>query len=296
MDSKKLYRGKVRQKIEFVVQTRSFLSPQYDAIFLLHRAKAYNALLAGKGPIYAMDREHTRTLGPLHAIHCPPLVEHEGAQIARIVETGLQATLGHSPSFDHNQARQMALTWLPQKPNLPPFGEIGLHLGGGQNQGNEFQLKQWPHWEDLVMQILEQTPHSVRFLGGPTDKDFADSLYQKLPEELQPRVRNSTGRLSLTELAETLSSCRAFVGVDSGPLHMADYYGIPSVGLFGPTSPISWGLLRPGSFTLFEEVDCRPCYKDDGEFPECPHSRKCMKKLGAHRVFSRLLDVLKTPS
>ena len=28
-----------------------------------------------------------------------------------------------------------------------------------------------------------------------------------------------------------------FVGVDAGPLHLADALGIPSIGIFGPTAP-----------------------------------------------------------
>ncbi len=36
---------------------------------------------------------------------------------------------------------------------------------------------------------------------------------------------------------EMVKGCDLFVGVDAGPLHLADALGIPSIGIFGPTAP-----------------------------------------------------------
>jgi ADP-heptose:LPS heptosyltransferase len=38
-----------------------------------------------------------------------------------------------------------------------------------------------------------------------------------------------------------VAECDLFIGVDSCFLHVADLFGVPGVGLFGPTSPQCWG-------------------------------------------------------
>jgi ADP-heptose:LPS heptosyltransferase len=44
-----------------------------------------------------------------------------------------------------------------------------------------------------------------------------------------------------------------FVGIDSCFLHVADFSGVPSVGLFGPTRPERWGFVRAPHRTLRAE-------------------------------------------
>jgi hypothetical protein len=48
--------------------------------------------------------------------------------------------------------------------------------------------------------------------------------------------------VDLTTSTHLLARCDAFVGIDSYFLHVADFCRIPSVGIFGPTSPLHWGL------------------------------------------------------
>jgi heptosyltransferase-2 len=50
-------------------------------------------------------------------------------------------------------------------------------------------------------------------------------------------------RLPLPMLAGVLSHCRLYVGNDSGISHLAAAMGVPSVVLFGPTSPVHWAPL-----------------------------------------------------
>ena len=56
-----------------------------------------------------------------------------------------------------------------------------------------------------------------------------------------PEARALPEGLSLTELAQFLATCRAFVGNDSGITHLAAYIGCPTIALFGPTDPRIWG-------------------------------------------------------
>src|SRR5262249_46692215 len=47
--------------------------------------------------------------------------------------------------------------------------------------------------------------------------------------------------LSLPASIFVISNADIFVGIDSGPLHIADIYRVPCVGIFGPSAPSRWG-------------------------------------------------------
>ena len=55
---------------------------------------------------------------------------------------------------------------------------------------------------------------------------------------------------SLSDLADTIAAARLFVGNDSGPSHLSAQMGVPTVALFGPTSPRRWAPLGPSVTVL----------------------------------------------
>ncbi len=55
----------------------------------------------------------------------------------------------------------------------------------------------------------------------------------------------------LYTLEAQLRRASVVVGVDTGPLHLADYMGIPVVGLYGITTPFRHGPLGPQSQTVY---------------------------------------------
>lgn len=54
----------------------------------------------------------------------------------------------------------------------------------------------------------------------------------------------------LRALEKQLGESRLVIGVDSGPLHLADYLGVMTLGLFGYTSPRVHGTLNPASLMI----------------------------------------------
>ncbi len=59
-----------------------------------------------------------------------------------------------------------------------------------------------------------------------------------------------SGQLDLTILAAVLARASLFVGVDSGPMHLAAAWGRPQIVLFGPTNPFHWRPRRPWTRVL----------------------------------------------
>ena len=74
-------------------------------------------------------------------------------------------------------------------------------------------------------------------IGSAADRDKISPIISAADVE----IRDVTGKLSLLELAGLLKQASLFVGVDSGPAHIAGAVGIPSVIIFsGINDPRQW--------------------------------------------------------
>jgi lipopolysaccharide heptosyltransferase I len=74
---------------------------------------------------------------------------------------------------------------------------------------------------------------------------------------------------TLLQLAALIARCRAFVGGDTGPLHLAAAVGTPTVALFGPSNPQRNGPYGPGHVVLHQRLPCSHCYQRTCDHLEC---------------------------
>jgi heptosyltransferase-2 len=102
---------------------------------------------------------------------------------------------------------------------------------------------------------------------------------------------SAAGRTSLPALAALLSQATAFVGNDSGPMHLAAAVGAATVGIFGSTSPTWTGPRGPRAATAGPHpVDCTPCFRRT-----CPIGLPCLNNLHVDNVLRVLGRVLSEP-
>ena len=85
--------------------------------------------------------------------------------------------------------------------------------------------------------------------GDPVETRHLDQLRAALAALGQPCV-DLAGQLDLTTLTAVLSRARLFLGVDSGPMHLAAAWQHPQIVLFGPTNPFHWRPRHPGCRVL----------------------------------------------
>jgi heptosyltransferase-2 len=87
-----------------------------------------------------------------------------------------------------------------------------------------------------------------------------------------------------------LARCTAFVGNDSGIMHLAAATGIPLVAIFGPTSPVRFGPWGINSRIVYSHLPCSPCHQR--LFTECepsPDGRpRCIDEIPATAVIDEL--------
>ena len=77
--------------------------------------------------------------------------------------------------------------------------------------------------------------------------------------------------VSLVELAAVMERCSLYVGNDSGPMHMAAALGVPTIGIYGPSSPERTsprGANGAPHIAVSASFECSPCR--ERFFEECP--------------------------
>jgi len=247
--------------------------PRYDAVLLLHRNWNFVAWLSALAqrvpgpPIFRLSRNTARWPRVI-SVHVPSRSMHESLAIREVVRRVVR-----------DQGGLDEFEWRWDFSHLPTPARFGsdvtkpywvIHPGGGSNAKTVFLLKQWPHWESWTNGIVEQIRAQWILVGAASELE--DWM-------AHPRLNNWIGRTTVPELVGLIREAEGFVGVDSGPLHLADALGIPAIGLYGPTSDTSWGLLGPRSRVLTTRPSCAPCYRDDGIVPICRHDHRCMKDL-----------------
>jgi len=128
----------------------------------------------------------------------------------------------------------------------------------------------------LADQLIAAFDADVIFFGAPQEREMA----ARIAHAMRRRAFNLVGATNIGELPALLSSCRLFIGNDSGAMHVAGAVGVPVIGIFGPTDPEGTRPMTP-QFTLIREpVECSPCF-----LRKCPIDHRCMTRISVERVF-----------
>ena len=144
--------------------------------------------------------------------------------------------------------------------------------------------KRWPAgaYAALTRRLLANGA-SVWVLGGPAEKALAGEIIS------DTAARDLTGP-DLRDAILALASATVAISNDSGLLHVAAALGIPTIGIFGPTSPWHWAPLNPLAATVETRspLACRPCHK-----PVCRLGHhNCMREIGVDQVFAAVVSAL----
>ncbi len=148
--------------------------------------------------------------------------------------------------------------------------------------GAEFgPAKKWPgeYYAQLADGLIEQG-HQVWLFGSPRDVPDCERI-----AGLCPGVKNLAGHTRLEDAIDLLSLCQQVVSNDSGLMHIACALDVPTVGLFGSTSPRFTPPLGDGARVVEIDEPCRPCFAR-----ECPLGHlNCLRKITPEQVLSRVV-------
>jgi ADP-heptose:LPS heptosyltransferase/SAM-dependent methyltransferase len=165
--------------------------------------------------------------------------------------------------------------------DLPP-GTVGLHPGCKP----DWPWKRWHGFAELAARV-----DNVVIVGTASDRDTA-ATYFKTPFAWPAHARDFTGALSLRDTAALISQCAAMVANDSGLMHLAVALGVPTVGVFGITSPAREAMASPHMHALSKGLACESaCRQQAWGRRDCSAHLECLKSLTADEVLDRLAEV-----
>ncbi|MEE8574338.1 MAG: glycosyltransferase family 9 protein [Thermodesulfobacteriota bacterium] len=140
-------------------------------------------------------------------------------------------------------------------------------------------------WAELLNRIAGECKVKLVLIGGKKETEMAGRIKAKMKSD----IVDLTGELSIFETAAAVDSADVFIGIDSGPMHVASILKPKVVALFGPGDA---SRIRPyGAQEDYRVVknpcECAPCYKESCD----DHS--CMKSITVESVYSAFMDFYK---
>jgi len=141
-------------------------------------------------------------------------------------------------------------------------------------------VKNWTPFRtaELIMRLTRESYRVLLFCNNDT---FVKEVRGLLGSGVSGGQFDVIGIIDARLLTGIISLCKGFVGVDTGLTHLAAALGVPTVGLYGPTSSTIAGPYGPGNIALQKEKDC-PYYRPMSLFSpgekvqECYVEDRCM--------------------
>jgi ADP-heptose:LPS heptosyltransferase len=166
------------------------------------------------------------------------------------------------------------------------FVELALRLAAN-DANRRIILTSGPSEAEAARAIVAQARQ--RLAAGPGSADRPDSTIAE--PAIAERIRTGD-EYTLAELRSLVARAAAYVGGDSGPLHVAATSDVPIVGLYGPTLPVRSAPWRPPAVATaaVERLDlaCRPC-----DQRRCvTDDFRCLTGIGPEQVVAAVEQVL----
>ncbi len=164
--------------------------------------------------------------------------------------------------------------------NLRVKNSIIIHPGAGSPR------KRWPvkNFVQVASIIKGMNLGEVVFVVGPAESDLAPFIKAGIKGDFQAREV-----CDLSCLIALVRQARCFVGNDSGVTHLAAFMGIPTVAIFGPSSPKRWSPVGPATTVLRGAADCAPCFEKDAVNCKDP---QCLSGVSVDMVLDAVKEII----
>jgi len=185
--------------------------------------------------------------------------------------------------------------------------------------GKYYPMKRWDKFSELADRLSD-----VAVVGTEEDMDLSHSYFYpdwirnffsgfhydgivtktarffgkryNRPFKFGKHVKNYIGQLNLADTAALIKQAGLLIGNDGGITHMAAALDIPTVAIFGPTSPIGIRVHRKNILYISKNLDCQPCLYG-GKYPKafqygyvgCPIGMKCLTGISVDDVYEQAM-------
>lgn len=131
--------------------------------------------------------------------------------------------------------------------------------------------------------------YDIAIVGAPNEVDIGTQVEETLKAHGVTNYQNVVGKTTMRGLIDLIASAKLFITNDSGPMHIAAAFAVPTVAIFGSTDEketAAWG--NPHYAVVKKDMSCRPCKKRT-----CPlKHHDCMRLIGVSDVVEASRSVL----
>lgn len=149
--------------------------------------------------------------------------------------------------------------------------------------------RRWPkeNFQTLARALLKDLRAKCIFIGGGSDAPYVYEVIAGLPHD--GRIVNLSGRTGLGELIGIIGHCGLFISNDSGPLHLAEALGVPTVSFFGPEIPTLYGPQNEKARVFYAAAYCSPCLNVyNAKTAPCAGNNICMQRITPDSVLATI--------
>jgi len=161
-----------------------------------------------------------------------------------------------------------------------------LGLNPGATYGS---AKRWYPEEFAKVAIEMSKDYDIVIFGGPNEDEIAGDIEKLLVDAGVKNYQNLAAKTSVEELISGISKLDLFVTNDSGPMHLAAAFAVPTVSVFGPTkyTETNQWMNEKGAIVT-KDLECAPCMKRT-----CPlEHHDCMKLISAQDVIKKIKEIV----
>jgi heptosyltransferase-3 len=258
-----------------------YLTPEKRLLNLVRHYAFFKA--CGIGEVRAVP--WTRDLRHSRQILAGKLWETEGSRLMRTLEHH------RPPGPPRPSDRSMDLTEpeciaaeriLSEMPTARRF--LAFSIGG------KIPVKDWgnENWTAVLQMLSASEPYlGIVFVGSQDERERSDLLAASWSG---PKL-NACGRLTPRETAAVIDRAAAFLGHDTGTMHLAAAVDTRVLGLFCARNvPGIWYSDRPGDRFFYNQTPCYGC--DLNKVSECTNGLVCMTSHSRQEVVNATIEML----
>ena len=197
-----------------------------------------------------------------------------------LVSQYAQLAMTNVDSYKEDSISTLKLYIAPQVFEKPTLG-----INAGATYGS---AKRWYPQKFSQVAAAFSDKFNIIIFGGPNEIEMAKDIEEGLVSRNIENFINLAGKTSIKELCSHIGGCSLFITNDSGPMHIAAAYQVPTVAIFGPTKhkeTSQW--MNEKSKIVRHDMECSPCMKR-----ECPLGHhECMTSISASEVIQAVKDL-----
>jgi heptosyltransferase-2 len=130
--------------------------------------------------------------------------------------------------------------------------------------------------------MLADDDHTgIILVGNEKEAGIGRDILEKVKRK---NVIDAIGKTTISQAAAIIHLSDLFIGNDSGPLHIASVLKIPSVAIFGATSPDQILSSAKSCFVIRKDIPCSPCYTHDFAVADCKNDFQCLTGISVRDV------------